>query len=319
MVARGRDSDGPQAALLVPQVADETIGLSIAVVSWNTRDLLLDCLQSVYETLDDVAFEVLVVDNASTDGSLTAVRENFPSARRIANRENLGFSRANNQAIRQSRGRLVLLLNSDARLTGDAARQLVGLMEAREDLGIVGPCLMYPDGRPQVDHGPLPSLASEIWSLAGLDKLRVRQPPEVEPVETGKVSGACLVARRQMLQEIGLLDEGYFMFSEEIDLCYRARQAGWKVMYLPSAQVIHWGGGSTGLTPERYLMLYRSKVRYFAKHYGTRQAKLLLGAMRVTAHLKVLACGLLRQTNRSRARADDFWPTVADGLQQGLV
>lgn len=292
--------------------------LSIIIVNWNTRDLLSQALQSVYETVQGLEFEVFVVDNASTDSSADMVRQRFADVRLISNAENVGFARANNQAMRESAGSLVLLLNSDARVTGDCVAQLAGLMVERADVGIVGPRLQYPDGRPQVAHGPLPSLGSEVRSLFGLDRLDSRNGGRAVssqlPVETGCVCGACMMARRQLFDEVGLLDEEYFMFSEEIDLCFRARKAGWKVVHLPGALAIHVGGGSTGVTPERILRLYRGKLQYFAKHEGQRARGAFLGAVWVATTLKVAGYTLLGLFSQRRAQKAALWRAVAQGL-----
>jgi len=296
----------------------ESVDLSILVVSWNTRDLLARCLQSVQDSLHGAAYELLVVDNASIDGSAAMVRDRFPAARLIENLENVGFSRANNQAIEQSRGRCVMLLNSDACLVGDAARQLVCYLEAHPRTGIVGPRLTSPGGAPQVACGPLPTLASEIVSLLGMDKSQPsrRHKSSGPAVETGWVKGACLTARRKTLEQIGLLDEQFFMFSEEIDLCRRARLAGWDVVYLPSAEVLHLEAGSTGHTAGRYLMLYQAKLRYFAKHHGAWVPRLLLRTMKLTTRLKLLGYTLLRQLGQDRAQKVLLWDGIARGLAE---
>ena len=293
--------------------------LSIIIVSWNTRDLLAQCLQSVYDTVHGLEFQVFVVDNASSDGSAAMVRERFPQVRLIENTKNVGFARANNQAIREAGGQYILLLNSDARVMGDSVLQMARFMDGRAEVGIVGPPLVFPDGRPQLAWGPLPSLASEVWSLFGLDRLRSsgawRSDSSQRFLETGWVSGACMMVRRRVIEQVGLLDEEYFMFSEEIDLCYRARKAGWKIIHLPTALAIHVGGGSTGLTAKRILMLYRGKLQYFAKHHGDRARKLLLGAMWAATGLKIIVYTLLRVLSLGRVRRNELCWEVAKGME----
>jgi GT2 family glycosyltransferase len=297
--------------------------LSILVVNWNTRDLLVDCLQSVHDTLQGLQFELLVVDNASTDGSVAMVREKFPTVRLIENQENVGFARASNQAIDHSRGRYVMLLNSDARLMGDAAQQIVHFLDTHPRTGIVGARLISPEGDPQVAYGPLPTLMSEVVSLLGMDKGLASaasgpacgQTTAARPaLETGWVGGACLTARRQTLEEIGLLDEQFFMFSEEVDLCRRATSAGWDVVHLPWAEVIHVGAGSTGPTSGRYLMLYQAKLRYFAKHHGALARRVLLWAMWLTTWLKRLSYTFLQRLGLDREQKILLWDGVARGL-----
>lgn len=287
-------------------------------MNWNTRELLGQCLQSVAETVQGLEFEILVVDNASSDGSAAMVRERFPQVQVIENAENVGFARANNQAIGASRGRFVLLLNSDARLTGDSVPQMARFMDAHPEAGIVGPNLVFPNGRRQLACGPIPSLASEIRSLLGLDRLRsgrARRGKSPQPfLETGWVSGACLMARRHVFEQVGMLDENYFMFSEEIDLCHRARKAGWKVVHLPTTPVIHVGGGSTGFTAQRILLLYRGKLQYFAKHHGDRAREMLSIAMRAATGLKVVWYTLLRWLGVDPMHKHALWRDVAKSL-----
>jgi len=287
--------------------------LSIIVVNWNTHKLLRQCLEAVYGTLRGLDFDVWVVDNASTDGSARMVRDDFPQVRLIENAENLGFACANNQALSKCDGRYVLLLNSDAFVQFGAVQQLAEALEEDPHAGIAGPRLIYPDGCEQTSHGQLPSFRSEILSLLGWDRLTARSHLSSDPaevVETGVVSGACLFARSQMLDEIGFLDDRFFMFSEEVDLCARAGQAGWKVLYVPSAQVIHIGGGSSELTAQRVLDLYAAKRQYFQKYQGDAAAHRLLTAMWVASCLKLVFYGLC---SRPRAR---LWRQVVLKLNE---
>jgi GT2 family glycosyltransferase len=291
--------------------------LSIIVVNWNTCDLLERCLQAVFETVNGVDFEVWVVDNASTDGSTSMVLRRFPQVRLIINEENAGFSRANNQAIRLSNGRYVLLLNSDAFLTAHAAEQMTAFLSQNEQAGIVGANLFYPDGKSQDSYGPLPSLTNEIANLWGLDKRReaVKNVPGLtEPVETGMVSGACLMLRRSMLDQVGLLDEGFFFFSEEIDLCSRAQKSGWKVYHLPSAKAVHVRGGSSCETSGRVLLLYRGKLQYFSKHSGAVGRHLLYDQIWLATLAKVVVYTILRWLNPHHPRKDNHWMAVLKGL-----
>ena len=197
--------------------------LTVAIVNWNTRDMLASCLETLLEACSSVIlaeatgsrpldYEVVLVDNASSDGSPEMVEERFPQVHVIRNSENAGFSRANNQAIRAGRGRYVLMLNTDAFIDGDALGKLLRLMEAQPEIEIAGPSLVYPDGSPQVSHGALPTLRSEALSLFGLDKLTQQPQSELQPgggehpggegqpggfpgiVTTGTVEGASLMA-----------------------------------------------------------------------------------------------------------------------------
>jgi GT2 family glycosyltransferase len=290
--------------------------VSVIIVNWNTRELLASSLTAVFATIHKCSFEVIVVDNGSTDNSPQMVRKQFPQVHLIENQENLGFARANNQAIQQCQGGFILLLNSDAFLREGAIDQMIDFLLLNRQAGIVGPRLLYPDGRLQKSHGPLPTLASEMISLAGFDKMRwpIKKNKLSDPFETGFVSGACMMVRRSLLQEIGLLDEDFFFFSEEIDLCYRARKAGWKVFIVPSAAAVHMEAGSSGMTPNRRLRLYRGKLRYFAKHYGdTAQSRLYI-AMRILTTVKVWSYSMLRWGTLGSIARDQFWRSVSAGL-----
>ncbi len=293
--------------------------LTIVVVNWNTCDLLERCLQAIYTTVQTLAFDVWVVDNASTDGSVLMVQRRFPQVKLITNAENSGFASANNQAITASQGKYILLLNSDAFLTGNAVQQMVGYLAQNDRTGIVGANLVFPDGRPQISYGPLPSLSSEIASLWGLDKRRAAKlaaQKAVTPIETGMVSGACLMLRRSLLDQIGLFDEDFYFFSEEIDLCCRAQKSGWKVIHLPSASTTHVGGGSTGETAGRILLLYRGKLQYFKKHFGSVKRYLFYAQIWLATLVKVVGYTLQHWFSPRQPRKDSLWCAVLKGLAQ---
>jgi GT2 family glycosyltransferase len=259
------------------------LDLSIIILSWNTRQMLVDCLNSVEATIANLTFEVIVVDNGSTDGSQEMLRERFPSVHLVQNDENVGFARANNQAMALSRGRYMLLLNSDAIATPDAIQSLVSLARKEPRAGIVGAQLVNRDGSFQASHTSFPTLWQEILMLTGLGRLLYGQwypshgPEEDKGPQTADyVEGACMLVRRDAFEEVGGLDEGYFMYAEEVDWCYSMREKGWQVWYQPAAMVIHLGGGSSqNRRLQREADLYRSRVQFFRKHYGDRAAWLL--------------------------------------------
>jgi GT2 family glycosyltransferase len=290
------------------------VELSVAIVNWNTKELLCQCLRSVTETCQALAYEIIVVDNASSDGSPEMVRQAFPSVKLIQNQANAGFAKANNQALRQSRGKYILLLNSDAQLTPHTAQMILAAMAANPKAGIAGANLVFPDGRQQPSFSPLPSLRREYASLLGLDKLWQAQVPECPFLLTGYVSGACLMFRWECMQQIGLLDEGFFMFGEEVDLCLRAHKMGWEVIHIPEATVIHLEAGSTGRTPERMLKLYRGKTQYFRKHFGASTAQRYLTAASWVTAGKVMAYTLVRLLSLGKIQKDHFWRKVSQGL-----
>lgn len=284
------------------------LDVSIIIVNWNTRDLLADCLDSITQTASDLIFEIIVVDNASTDDSQTMVRQRFPHVRLIANQENVGFARANNQGMAASSGRHALLLNSDALLTPGALQALVSLADAKPRAGIVGAQLLNPDGSFQASHTTFPNLWQEFLILSGIGRLlRGRWYPSHGP-EEGKgpqivdyVEGACLLVRRKAFEDVGGLDEDYFMYAEEVDWCYDMREKGWQVWYQPAAEVIHLGGGSSrNRRTQREGDLYRSRVRFFRKHYGDIAARLLKLQIYGFTAVKIAVHGLLRLLSNGR-------------------
>jgi N-acetylglucosaminyl-diphospho-decaprenol L-rhamnosyltransferase len=256
--------------------------LSVIIVNWNTRELLAQCLRSVDGSVDTLGrsnVQTLVVDNASTDGSAPMVQERFPWVEVIANAENVGFARANNQGIQSSSGRYVVLLNSDTEVHPGALEALVRFMEATPGAGVCGPKLVNADGSLQASCHPTLTPGREFWRLIFLDRIWQRatydqsrwRSETAHQVEV--IKGACLCLRRAALDQVGLLDEQYFMYTEEMDLCYRLAQAGWEPWWVPSAVVTHHGEASSRqVAEEMYIQLYRSKVQFHRKFGGARQA-----------------------------------------------
>jgi N-acetylglucosaminyl-diphospho-decaprenol L-rhamnosyltransferase len=282
--------------------------VSIIVVNWNTRQMLADCLNSVETSAVGVACEVIVVDNDSTDGSQAMLRSQFPQVRLIQNDRNVGFARANNQALAASRGRYALLLNSDALLSASALQAMLKLAESEPRAGIVGACLLNADGSFQASYTLFPHLWQEFLILSGLGRLFYgrwypsRGPEEnKEPHIVDYVEGACLLVRREAFEEVGGLDEDYFMYAEEVDWCYAMREKGWQVWYQPAARVIHLGGGSSqGRQTRREADLYRSRVRFFQKHYGSGTAWLLKLQIYAFVAIKTVVHRLLRWVSSGR-------------------
>ncbi len=253
--------------------------LSIVIVNWNTRDLLATCLESVWASAAQAETEVIVVDNASSDGSAQMVRKRFPQMSLIQNETNVGFARANNQAIQRCQGRYVLLLNSDTRVLGDALEQLVAFMEGHPRAGAAGARLLNADGSLQPSCHPMLTPGHEFWRLIFLDNI-VHQATygakfwaSSRPQQVEVIKGACLVLRREALSEVGLLDESYFMYTEEVDLCFRLARAGWQLWWVPAAQVIHYGEASSRqVAQDMYIQLYRSKIQFYRKFGGEARA-----------------------------------------------
>jgi hypothetical protein len=271
-------------------------------------------LNSIFINQPSWPFEVLVVDNGSIDGSVEMTSQRFPDVRLIENRENLGFAKANNQAIRLCRGRFILLLNSDALLLANTVQKMIDVMISDSSIGIAGAQLICPDGRSQVSHRPLPNYWTEVYSLFGLDKLFKPKQNQQEYEETGAVSGACMLIRKTLLDQIGLLDEAFFMFNEEVDLCNRCHNAGLKVVSVYSATAIHAEGGSTGQTVQRVVRLYSGKLHYFYKYFGPSAEQRLKRVMWFSAMVKSIIYRMIRVISFGRIRKDDFWWAVSKEL-----
>jgi N-acetylglucosaminyl-diphospho-decaprenol L-rhamnosyltransferase len=251
------------------------VSVSVVIVSYNTRDELLRCLRSL--TPEALVSETLVVDNASSDGSVEAARAAFPSVRVIASQENLGFSRANNVGLAEARAPYVLVLNSDAELRPGAVEALAAVLDARPDVAVVGPRTLNADGSVQVSFGPALTLLSELRQRRLVRGVRQRDPAVLREVEAAAlveqepawVSASCLLARRTALDAIGGFDEGFFLYEEDVDLCVRLRAAGWSIVFTPTAEVLHHLGRSMERTPWRARLEYhRSHLRYYRKHNG---------------------------------------------------
>jgi N-acetylglucosaminyl-diphospho-decaprenol L-rhamnosyltransferase len=260
--------------------------VSVVVVTLNSMPYLERCLESV------AAYEVVVVDHGSTDGSLELVRERFPQARLIE-QKNRGFGAGMNTGMRAAAGRYFLLLNADAWPVGDAIERLRIFADEHPEAGVVGPRLLHPDGTLQPSVRGFPTLwrlATEFFFLrklaprsrlfnafygAGFDHRSV--------CEAEWLGGACLLVRREAADAVGPFDEDFFLFSEEVDWCYRFRQAGWKVLFYPGAEFVHVIGAA--YNPWLFDELVSAHVRYFAKHRGLREAerlrRLLLVALRL--------------------------------------
>jgi GT2 family glycosyltransferase len=260
--------------------------VSIIIVNWNTRDLLAKCLRSVESTVQKVSYEIYVVDNASTDGSPGMVRTDFPDVKLIANSENVGFARANNQAVQICEGRYVLLLNSDAFVKENTLDYMVDFMDAHPEAGMAGCKLLYEDGRLQPSCTSFPTLATEFFMALRLDKIFPHSPLFARYLMTywtfdslrdvDVIMGAFMLVRDDAIKKIGMLDEHYFMYSEEADWCYQFKKAGWKIYFVPDVETTHiWWGSGRKVRVKMHVNMYASKVYFFRKNYGAVSAVIL--------------------------------------------
>ncbi|MBK8989179.1 MAG: glycosyltransferase family 2 protein [Chloroflexi bacterium] len=303
--------------------------LSIIIVNWNVRELLRDCLNSIDSRRGGMALEVIVVDSASSDGSAAMLAADFPWVTLIACDENVGFPRGNNLGIAKANGRYILLLNPDTAVVDDALTTLFTYLQGQPDVGIVGAQLLNGDGSVQSSRRRFPTLATAFFESTWLQPLApprllaryyVRDLPDDQTADVDWVTGACMMAPRTAVEAIGGLDEAYFMYSEELDWCRRFKDAGWRVVYLPTAQIIHYEGKSSEqAVVARHINFQRAKLRYFRKYHSRLAAGLLRSFLLLNylAQLVVEAVkGLLghkRPLRRQRVRA--YWAVLRSGLR----
>jgi N-acetylglucosaminyl-diphospho-decaprenol L-rhamnosyltransferase len=304
-------------------VPSTTIDLSVIIVNWNTRDLLTGCLHAVEQAMQAITrldIEVFVVDNASTDGSAVLVQSHFPWVKLIVNTENIGFAAANNQAMCMASGRYVLLLNSDTVIHPGALATLVDFMDRTLQAGACGPRLLNGDESLQHACHPMLTPGREFWRLLFLERVYPRSTYPLEqwditqPRSAEVIKGACLLLRRTALDQVGLLDENYFMYTEEVDLCHRLRLSGWELWYVPRAEVTHFGGSSSCQMAETmYVQLYYSKLYFYRKFGGDRRAR-LAKLLYVLAYAPrwLVAAGMAQLRPEYAARARTYGHLLAD-------
>jgi N-acetylglucosaminyl-diphospho-decaprenol L-rhamnosyltransferase len=282
--------------------------VSVILVNWNTRQLLERCLACLVEQLQGMNYDLWVVDNASTDDSISMLNTRFPSVHLIANTTNVGFAAANNQAMQKAPGRYFLLINTDAFPEPGAIQALYRLAEEQGSVGIAGAHLLNPDGSFQGSYASFPNLWQEFLMLTGLGRFfcgsfypNYAPKPEEKAKPVNYVQGACLFVNRKAYEQVGGLDERYFMYSEEVDWCYAMQKAGWEVWYQPDACVVHIGGASSsGRKVQREADLYLSRVRFFQKNYGNFSTELLKAMLLGITSVKYVVHSILKLISRQR-------------------
>lgn len=247
--------------------------LSIALVNWNNRDHLRQCLESIEAAQLPLTYEIIVSDNGSNDGSLEMLAQRFPDVVVVQNGHNVGVARGNNQCIRNSHGEYIYILNNDTIVNQDSIMAMVHWLDEHSRTGAVGGNLLNPDGTLQASFCNFPTLWEEFMIVTHVGrKFNPYFPahngrwPTPRPVDW--ISSASIVVRHQAIEQIGLIDEDYFVYSDETDWQYRLWQAGWQVHYLPDVTTIHFGGGSFQPGGRRYTLVYRGRMLFAHKHYG---------------------------------------------------
>lgn len=302
--------------------------LSIIIVSWNVRDLLRDCLHSVFANQGNLTLEVIVVDSASADGSPEMVRELFPQVMLIACEENVGFPRGNNIGLAQANGRYILLLNPDTVVLGNALAQSVAYLAQHPAVGVMGAQLLNADGSVQSSRRRFPSLLTGIFESTWLQSyaptflLRdyyVQDTADDETAAVDWVMGAFMLIRREVFEKVGGMDEAYFMYSEELDWCKRIKAAGWQIVYYPEAQIIHYQGKSSEqASTMRHINFNRAKLRYFRKYHGLTAATILRAILLANFLGQLLlegAKGIVGHRRELRwQRVSAYWQVLRSGL-----
>ncbi len=251
---------------------------SLIVLNYNTRALTLQCLGSFAPALHQRGWQIIVVDNGSSDGSVEALRAEYPFAEIIRSERNLGFAGGNNLGLRRSNGQVVFLMNSDVLAAADTLQALAYQFEAKPEAGVISAGLRTTSGEAQAfAYGDDPTLAYLLrrGSCALLRRGPLHRWDIDQPIETQWVSGACLAVRREVIQQVGLLDERFQLYFEDNDWCLRIRQAGWKVIYDPRFAVTHLGGQSQPQRKTANQLYYQSMIKFYAKHYGAFNTLLL--------------------------------------------
>lgn len=271
--------------------SDAVVDMSIVLVCWNNKAYLDPCLKSLYEGGLRSSFDVVVADNGSTDGSQQMLAQKYPDVKLIQNAGNVGLGKASNQGIEATNGRYVLLLNNDTLVNGPALDVLVEFMDAHPEAGGAAGKLLNPDGSFQSGFAPFSTLLEEFLIVTRIgESLRAGYPSHGDSNEikaTGWMSSACLLVRRASLDQIGLLDESYFIYGDEADLQYRLNNAGWRVYFLPNSSIIHFGGRSMNRWSRRK-MVYRGKMMFYKKNYGFLNALFLRLMLFILSLLKLL-------------------------------
>ena len=311
------------------RTAHHAFDLSIIIVSWNVSKLLYDCLQSIAENKGELAVEVIVVDSASSDDTPEMVAQEFPWVYLIACDENVGFPRGNNLGMAHANGRFILLLNPDTQIVGHALQTMIAYLESNPEIGMVGPQLLNSDGTVQSSRRRFPTLGTAFFESTWLEPYApkailedyfVLDVPDDKIATVDWVVGACMMTRYEIAESVGGMDEAYFMYSEELDWCRRVKQAGWDVVYLPTAQVVHhYGKSSDQAVTHRHINFNRAKLRYFRKYHGKYVTFVLRFFLLFNYLAQIILEGLKGFIGHKRPlrwqRVQSYWQVIRSGLR----
>ncbi len=287
--------------------------LSIVIVNFNTKQLTIDAIHSVFHSKTNHSYEILLVDNNSSDGSVEAFHKEFPNITIFENKENVGFSKANNQAIKVANGRYVLLLNSDTIVHEETLQVMIDFMEAYPKVGASGCKVILPDGSlDKACRRGFPTPAASFYHFSGLAKLfpnnpRLNQyqlghldPDKDYPVDC--LVGAFMLLRKEAIEQVGLLDEEFFMYGEDIDWCYRIKEAGWEIYYYPFTSIIHYKGASSHRKPFKILYeFHRAMILFHRKHFAKKTLFIVNWLVYVGVSLRFLS-SLITNTFKAKKK-----------------
>lgn len=250
------------------------IDLSVIIVNWNTKKLLLECLESIVKQTQGINYEIIVVDNGSTDGSVKEIESRYNDITILHNKNNLGFAKANNQALRQARGRYALLLNTDTKIVSNVLKKLVDFADSKPNLGVAGPKLLNRNRSAQPSTAPFFTLVNAfLWLFTG-DRFLYSSPKSAR--RTDWVMGSAFLVKRGVIDKVGLLDEKFFMYVEEQEWCYRIKKAGFEVWFYPGAQIYHLVRGSSAEGKKGAILnIYRGLIYFYQKHFASWQLLVL--------------------------------------------
>lgn len=308
---------------------DAGVDVSIVIVSWNVSQLLKDCLRSVYDHAGDLTLQTIVVDSGSADDSCEMVRREFPQVELFDMQENVGFPAGNNIGMRAAVGRTIYLLNPDTEIIGDALPLMLKKIESEPAIGLIGSWLQYPDGRIQSSRRRFPTVWTGLFESTWLERFApssllahyyMTDKPDDRPCDADWVMGASMLVRRAAIEAVGGMDEAYVMYSEELDWCRRIKEAGYRIVWLPEAKVIHYSGASSDqASTRRHIHFNRAKLRYFRKYHGRWAAGLIrlvllanFGGQIVVEGGKYLV-GHRRELRQQRIGA--YWQVLKSGLK----